>query len=918
MKITIFGSGYVGLVTGACFAEVGNDVLCVDVDPHKVAMLQRGEIPIHEPGLDDVVRRNGASGRLRFTTEVAEGVAHGLFQFIAVGTPPDEDGSADLQHVRAVARSIGQYVQDYRVVIDKSTVPVGTADIVRETIAGVLAERGQDIPFSVVSNPEFLKEGAAVADFMRPDRIIVGNDDHRATVLLRNLYAPFNRNHDRLIEMDVRSAELTKYAANAMLATKISFMNEIANLAERLGADIEKVRIGIGADPRIGYHFIYPGAGYGGSCFEAEETVFTLNSPNVAAEKLETVFNQGGEPFQSETVAVVTPRNKRVLAFDLETGQPTLAQVQAVTRRPYQGLMVRIKTSMGRRLSVTADHPVILRAESGFNIVPAVGVAPGDQLMALCELPTVEPAASLDLIERLRGTPLAQGVHVAPLDDAFSARYQEFAAHIPASVLRHPEEIRRHNRMPLRLYWHLRQLGVLDIPAEQLQLYTAKGAGTRINACIPVDADLLRLCGYYLAEGYISQDVGRAGAVRERIGFCFHAKEAEYIVDVQRILSRWGLKFLERHGQNALTTVVSSRIMAWLLRDVLRCGVRSEDKALPRLAFNVPSELRMELIRGAFSGDGSVTPVQNRRNLMLEYATVSQSLAHGLALLLQTVGVIPAIRQRWMNKSTQPAYILRVSGYAQLERLQDVFGDQRRAQIETVLAGYQRQIKQRGFSRLGAYAALTVQEVTYEDVETTVYSLETSTGTVIAASGLICHNCFPKDVKALEYTARSVNYEAALLQAVETVNERQKTVLFAKIQRHFHNELRGRTFALWGLAFKPGTDDMREAPSRVLLEALWREGAAVRAYDPAAMNEARRLYGERPDFQLCNRPSDTLNGADALVIMTEWSLFRSPDFDAIHQALKQPVIFDGRNLYDPEYLREQGFVYYAIGRGETA
>jgi UDPglucose 6-dehydrogenase len=441
MKITIFGSGYVGLVTGACFADVGNDVLCVDVDPCKVAMLQRGEIPIHEPGLDDVVQRNSASGRLQFTTDLAAGVAHGLFQFIAVGTPPDEDGSADLQHVRAVARVIGQHLDAYRVVVNKSTVPVGTADVVRDTIAAVLAERGQDIPFSVVSNPEFLKEGAAIQDFMRPDRIIVGSDDHRATVHLRNLYAPFNRNRDRLIEMDVRSAELTKYAANAMLATKISFMNEIANLAERLGADIEKIRVGIGADPRIGYHFIYPGAGYGGSCF-------------------------------------------------------------------------------------------------------------------------------------------------------------------------------------------------------------------------------------------------------------------------------------------------------------------------------------------------------------------------------------------------------------------------------------------------------------------------------------------PKDVKALEYTARSANYEAALLQAVEAVNERQKNVLFAKIRRHFKDDLRGRTFALWGLAFKPGTDDMREAPSRNLLEALWREGCTVRAHDPAAMNEARRLYGERPDFQLYDRPMDVLDGADALVIVTEWSLFRSPDFDAIRRQLQQPVIFDGRNLYDPEYLRESGFVYYAIGRGE--
>jgi UDPglucose 6-dehydrogenase len=443
MKITIFGSGYVGLVTGACFAEVGNDVLCADVDPRKVEMLQRGQIPIHEPGLDELVRRNGASGRLQFTTDLVAGVTHGLFQFIAVGTPPDEDGSADLRHVRAVARVIGQHLDSYRVVVNKSTVPVGTADVVRETIAAALAERGRDIPFSVVSNPEFLKEGAAVQDFMRPDRIIVGSDDHRATVRLRNLYAPFNRNRDRLIEMDVRSAELTKYAANAMLAAKISFMNEMANLAERLGADIEKVRVGIGADPRIGYHFIYPGAGYGGSCF-------------------------------------------------------------------------------------------------------------------------------------------------------------------------------------------------------------------------------------------------------------------------------------------------------------------------------------------------------------------------------------------------------------------------------------------------------------------------------------------PKDVKALEYTARSVNYEAALLQAVEAVNERQKEVLFAKIKRHFKGELRGRTFALWGLAFKPGTDDMREAPSRNLLEALWRGGCAVRAYDPAAMNEARHIYGERPDFQLCDRPLETLAGADALVIVTEWSLFRSPDFDAIRQQLKQPLIFDGRNLYDPDDLREQGFVYYAIGRGEPA
>lgn len=267
MKITVIGTGYVGLVSGACFADLGNDVLCLDIDERKVAQLQAGGIPIHEPGLEAIVKRNVAAGRLVFTTDARQAAAFGRVQFLAVGTPPGEDGSADLQYVIAAARSIGRHLDGYRVIVDKSTVPVGTADRVREAIAGELAQRGVAHPFSVVSNPEFLKEGAAVEDFMRPDRVVLGVDDERALRIMRELYAPVQRNHERLIVMDVRSAELTKYAANAMLATRISFMNELANLAERLGADIEQVRKGIGSDPRIGYHFLYPGAGFGGSCF---------------------------------------------------------------------------------------------------------------------------------------------------------------------------------------------------------------------------------------------------------------------------------------------------------------------------------------------------------------------------------------------------------------------------------------------------------------------------------------------------------------------------------------------------------------------------------------------------------------------------------------------------------------------------
>jgi UDPglucose 6-dehydrogenase len=442
MRVTIFGSGYVGLVTGACLADAGNDVVCVDVDAAKIERLNRGDVPIHEPGLDALIKRNADAGRLKFTTDAAAGVAHGLFQLIAVGTPSDEDGSADLRYVLAVARTIGQHMSDYRIVIDKSTVPVGTADKVKAEIAKTLAARGTTVEFDVVSNPEFLKEGAAIADFMKPDRVVIGTENPRTTELMRALYEPFTRNHDRLIVMDIRSAELTKYAANAMLATKISFINELAGIAERVGADIEKVRRGIGSDARIGYSFIYPGAGYGGSCF-------------------------------------------------------------------------------------------------------------------------------------------------------------------------------------------------------------------------------------------------------------------------------------------------------------------------------------------------------------------------------------------------------------------------------------------------------------------------------------------PKDVQALVRTAEGVGAASRVLKAVEEANYAQKQVLFQRIERHFEGRLQGRTVALWGLAFKPNTDDMREAPSRVLMEQLWAAGASVRAYDPVAMAEARRIYGDRADLTLCRNTAETLEGADVLAIATEWQEFRSPDYELIRKALKHPVIVDGRNLYDPQLMLRLGFTYYGIGRGAS-
>jgi UDPglucose 6-dehydrogenase len=309
MKITIIGTGYVGLVSGACLAELGNDVLCVDVDENKIAQLNRGHIPIYEPGLEPLVRRNAEAGRLHFTTDIAQSVAHGQVQFIAVGTPPDEDGSADLQYVIAAARAIGRHMNEYRLVVDKSTVPVGTAARVQATIAEELAQRGKTIEFSVASNPEFLKEGAAVEDFMRPDRVVLGVSDERAKLIMRSIYAPIQRNHERMIFMDIPSAELTKYAANAMLATRISFMNELANLAEQLGADIEHVRRGIGSDARIGYHFLYAGCGYGGACFPKDVSALQQTAHDAGMQlKIIQAVNQVNEAQKHRLLEKITRR----------------------------------------------------------------------------------------------------------------------------------------------------------------------------------------------------------------------------------------------------------------------------------------------------------------------------------------------------------------------------------------------------------------------------------------------------------------------------------------------------------------------------------------------------------------------------------------------------------------------------------
>jgi len=913
-KICVIGTGYVGLVTGTCFADMGNQVTCVDIISEKIERLKQGILPIYEPGLEEMVERNANAGRLHFTTNYSEGLDNSDFIFIAVNTPTSSSqGGADMRYVESAARGIAQELDHYAIIINKSTVPVGSGDVVTRIIRQNL--KRPEVRFAVVSNPEFLREGSAVQDFQYPDRIVLGSTDQEAASKVATLYLPLRA---PMVITDLYTAEMIKYASNAFLAAKISFINEIAQICERLGADVKEVAAGMGYDKRIGRSFLDAGLGYGGSCFEADETVFTLNSPNVAAERLDTLFAKGGAAFQGDVVELVQPSDQRVLAFDLDAGRPILADVKAITRRPYKGTMVKINTSMGRTLCVTADHPVILHKDQQFTILPAAAVVPGDQMMALCELPTIEQATNLNLIDLLRNTDLEADVYVKPIDNTFSEQYERFVAAIPRDMLKYPHEIKRHNRMSLRLFRYLSESHVLNVPVEKLQLYTAKGAATMINALISVDADLLRLCGYYLAEGYLSQDTGRAGAVRERVGFCFHEQEVEYTADVQRILRRWGLKFIERHATSALTTIVSSRILSWLLRDVLRCGTRSENKALPHLVFNVFPELRLELIRGAFSGDGAVTTVQNGQNLILEYATVSKVLADGITLLLQTIGVIPSIHTRWMNKSTKEVYILRVSGYEQIVALKNAFGNKHLARIESILVGYQRHIRPHGYERHGAFATLVVREVEREDVETTVYSMETSTGTLIASSGLISHNCFPKDVRALAHMADEAGLHPQLLHAVMDINHDQRRLVVTKLTSIL-GSLRGSEIGILGLAFKPNTDDMREAASVDIIRWITNQGAMVRVYDPVAANtghEALEHEGVRLEaVTFCQNPYEVARGTDALVIITEWNEFKSLDMAQIRSAMRRPVLIDGRNIYESGEMARLGFIYRGIGRG---
>jgi UDPglucose 6-dehydrogenase len=786
---------------------------------------------------------------------------------------------------------------------------VGTGDFVRNVIE---TNRRRNVDFDVVSNPEFLREGSAIQDTLHPDRIVVGAPNQVVAMKILELYAPLER---PMIITDVASAEMIKHASNSFLATKISFANAIANICDAVGADVVQVMKGMGSDNRIGMGFLNAGLGYGGSCFGPDETVFTVKNNKTYTERFDQLFASSGTPLQDKSgVEVIKARNLSVQAFDMLTGKPKIAAVDVLTRRKYTGEMITLKTSMGRNLRVTADHPVIIRnGENNCAIRRADRVQVGEQLLALTELPAMPPATeTLNLISMLSGTELEKDVHVCPIegDNAFTDQWEIFGKYIPATMLKHPIEIKYNNRMPLRVYNYLTAQGVLDVPAERLLLYTAKGAATKIRATIPVDAAFVRMLGYYLAEGCIAKDTGRAGAVRERVLFSFHENEAEYISDVRTTIESLGMKWSERVATHASTTIISSRIFAFLLRDMLACGTRSEDKTLPTFAYSLTPALRHELIRGAFSGDGSIEPLQNGKNVALVYGTVSKRLADGLALLLQSVGIVSSIKTRWMTKSTMPAYLLVVSGHAQMTQMRDAFGVTKGAKLTQILDGYQKKIKQHGFERGECVSYLTIKSIERETVDMFVYSLETETETLIASSGLVAHNCFPKDSRSLLHTARSVGYDFPLLAATIETNEAQPKRFIDSMEKRL-GTFKGKKVAVLGLAFKANTDDMREAKSLDVIAALLEGGAEVRAYDPIAIENTKKIF---PQITYAKNAYEAAQEADAVVVVTEWNEFKQLNLERLKEVMKGNHLFDGRNLYDPAKVGRLGFEYLAVGR----
>jgi UDPglucose 6-dehydrogenase len=875
--IGVIGTGYVGLVTAAGFAALGSDVYCVDIDAEKIAGLQQGKIPIWEPGLADLIAAHRE--RLHFSTDLAPALQHARLLFVAVGTPPTYSGDADLSAVHAVVDAMPD--SDRHALVMKSTVPVGTGESIQRVLAA------QRKGFRYVSCPEFLKEGSAVRDFLEPDRVVIGDGGDWAGDAVEALYAPLDA---PIVRTDIKSAEMVKLASNAFLATKISFINEIANVCEETGADVVEVARGMGLDDRIGPKFLQAGIGFGGSCFPPDQTVLARVRGQARLLRFEQLWAEldGGD---AEAIA---GDDLEVLSWVPGEAEPEYLQVSLLTRREYHGEMVEVRTKTGRRVRTTADHPFI------------VGDGQGEEILML------KAAGDLDATDWLPlalGGPSGFAPELAPVMGAVEGE----------DVLVRPE---RSQLDALRTVDHSRGVARLhDIKRSgTLRLSEACDAGMDLRSAslatvangawnphdLALDEHFWRVLGLYVAEGHCTADT-------QRIQWSFHPDREQHLVD--EVVSYWqrhGVKVRVHRSATARVVTVSSRILAGWWRHVLAAGRTSYTQRIPDLAWEQTVERKRALLSGLWEGDGSWSLVNGGPSVILEWGTISDELAEGVARLLADVGIVCAWRRGRTRLSTKETHWLRVSGADQVEHAMFLVPERDRSGVESAIARQAKRIKPTGFRRFdGGTPWVRVVDVRREHYTGPVYSLEVpGSHTVVGNNGLSVHQCFPKDVTALKQLAGNSGYHFQLLNAVIEVNELQKRRVIAKLQKHL-GTLVGKEIALLGLAFKPNTDDMREASSLVLSARLQGAGARVRAYDPVAEDEARKLI---QGVAFASSAAEAVAGADAVVLVTEWPEFRDLDLAAVAASMRGRLLVDGRNFIDPDAAQAAGLLYEAIGR----
>jgi UDPglucose 6-dehydrogenase len=869
-RISVFGAGYVGLVTAACLAELGNEVAVRDVVREKIDRLNAGDVPIFEPGLDELLEKNRE--RLRFTLDAAEAVEGAEFIFVCVDTPPLYSGDADLSRVWTVVDELPR-VQGNPILVLKSTVPVGTGEKVRT----VLDQRSLT-HVGYASNPEFTAEGRAIKDFMHPDRVVIGAfdpaDAERVAALYQKVDGP-------IVQMDVPSAEMVKLASNAFLMTRISFINEIANVCEATGADVVKVAEGVGLDHRLGPHFLRAGVGWGGSCLDGRETALVRLAGRTWLTSLAELHELAveGLPFE-------------MLSWRAEGAE--FLPVSAVTRRAYNGDMVEIRTKMGRRLHCTADHPVITRE----GVKLAAEVTPEDWLpLVLGEAGSDHGQLELDVLAELDGAGIAAGEVIvrAPALAALSAR--EVRGALPALARGRSYDVLRTGAL------RLDEADGLDLPLAGATASTVTN-GTYVPASIVADERFWRVVGLYIAEGHVSVDGGR-----HRLQWSFHpTRENDVVLEVAEFWRGLGVKADVVTKPTTTAVVVSSSVLARWWLDVLGLGVNCYVQRIPDFAWSAPAAHRRALLAGMWRGDGAWSFVSGGPSVVLEYGTVSRELADGLLRLLLERGIVARLQVGRTAKSTCDTYWLTISGADQVEQLLDFV---RRDDRQRILAATRqtKRIAPTGYRREGDVAWVRVVGTKADRFDGDVYSVEVPMSeTFVTTGGMSIHNCFPKDSLALKQLAANSGYHFQLLNAVIEVNELQKRRIIGKLQRHL-GKLRGKEVALLGLAFKAGTDDTREAPSLVLASRLIAEGANVRVWDPIVKG-AELL----PQATVASTVQEAVRGAEAAVIVTEWPELNDLARPEIYDLMARPLIIDGRNLLDPEHARAAGFAYEGIGR----